>query len=203
MTAALLPVPGQTWVEGAGHAWCDDGECVVVRLPAGEADAAALAQRLRVSVGAASLRVELTGDGAPLLEVAELHAEVVPVSTTWSFDAPARALLVRLFKVDPLAPWTALAAGDAGAVDGGAALAERAKVEALLRAAAAGDEAALRAAAAQLDDGDGLPTVLAAVKDGNGRGALHFAALRGHAALCSALVRELRMEADARDEEGA
>ena len=202
MTAALLPVPGQTWVDGDGHSWCDDGACVDVRLPVGDATLEALQQRLRIRVGPTSLRVELDGQAEPLLDVAELHAECLPHQTAWNLDEARRAVVVRLTKRDVTVPWSSLDA-HGGGVDAGAALATRAKVEALLRAAADGDEAALRTAATQLDDGEGAVAVVAAVKDGNARGALHFAALRGHAELCTVLVREFGMAPDARDADGA
>jgi ankyrin repeat protein len=205
MPGTLLHVPGQTWVAGPGHRWCDDEACVELRFPSGGASAVDLQRLLRVSVGPTSFKVELlTEPPQLLLDAPALHAEVQPHATSWSLDAgPPAELVLRLTKADALQPWTALQAGGPDA-DGGAAMAARAAVEALLRAAADGDEAALRTAAARLDeDGEGVQTVLAAVKDAHGRGALHFAALRGHAQLCAALCADLGMPVDARDEDGA
>ena len=204
MPGTLLAVPGQTWVAGPGHRWCDDEACVELRFPSGGASASDLQRRLRVSVGPTSLTGELTDPPQLLLDAPALHAEVQPHATSWSLDAaPPPELVLRLTKADARQPWTALQAGG-GDADGGAAMAARAVVEALLRAAADGDEAALRTAAARLDeDGEGVQAVLAAVKDAHGRGALHFAALRGHAPLCAALCTDLAMPVDARDEDGA
>ena len=206
MPGTLLSVPGQTWASGQGHRWCDDEACVEVRLPSGGASLAELQRRLRVSVGATSVRVELLEPPQLLLDVPQLYREVEPHQTSWSVDeSPPGELMLRLAKLDPLTPWTALEAGAATvSSDGGAAMAARAAVESLLRAAAEGDEAALRTAAATLDeDGEGVRAVLAAVKDAHGRGALHFAALRGQAVLCSTLCGELGMAVDARDQDGA
>ena len=82
------------------------------------------------------------------------------------------------------------------------AYAQRQFVDQLLRAASEGDEAALRSAAAALDSSVAVSEVVAAVKDAHGRGALHFAALRNQADLCTALVTQLAVPVDARDEEG-
>lgn len=53
-----------------------------------------------------------------------------------------------------------------------------------------------------LDDGNGLGQALAAVKDGNGRGPLHFAARGGCDELCQYMVDELKLSIDARDNDG-
>ena len=82
------------------------------------------------------------------------------------------------------------------------AYAQRQYVDQLLRAASEGDAAALHSAAAALDSSVAVSEVVAAVKDAHGRGALHFAALRDQADLCTTLVTQLAVPVDVRDEEG-
>lgn len=53
-----------------------------------------------------------------------------------------------------------------------------------------------------LDDGHGLVETLAAVKDGNGRGPLHFAARGGCDELCKYMIDELKLPIDVRDNDG-
>jgi hypothetical protein len=57
-------------------------------------------------------------------------------------------------------------------------------------------------AARVLDDGHGLAQTLAAVKDGNGRGPLHFAARGGCDELCKYMIDELKLPIDVRDNDG-
>ena len=56
--------------------------------------------------------------------------------------------------------------------------------------------------AAQLDDGKGLAGTVADVKDANKRGALHFAAREGRTEVCKYLLEELKLDVDAKDEDG-
>lgn len=90
--------------------------------------------------------------------------------------------------------------GDAGGA--GSAYSDREKVSCILKAAAAGDQFAFESAAADLDGCDKVAEVARAVKDGNKRGALHFAALRGHAKLVRFLIGELKCAVDEADAEG-
>ena len=53
-----------------------------------------------------------------------------------------------------------------------------------------------------LDDGHGLAQTLSAVKDGNGRGPLHFAARGGCDELCKYMIDELKLPVDVRDNDG-
>ena len=53
-----------------------------------------------------------------------------------------------------------------------------------------------------LDDGHGESQALSAVKDGNGRGPLHFAARGGSDELCKHMVDELKLSVDVRDNDG-
>jgi len=53
-----------------------------------------------------------------------------------------------------------------------------------------------------LGDGDGEAEELSAVKDGNGRGPLHFAARGGCDELCKYMVDDLKLSVDVRDNDG-
>lgn len=53
-----------------------------------------------------------------------------------------------------------------------------------------------------LDDGHGQAQALSAVKDGNGRGPLHFAARGGCDEICKYMVDELKLSVDTRDNDG-
>lgn len=53
-----------------------------------------------------------------------------------------------------------------------------------------------------LDDGNGESEALSAVKDGNGRGPLHFAARGGCLELCKYMVEDLKLPVDVRDNDG-
>jgi ankyrin repeat protein len=91
---------------------------------------------------------------------------------------------------------------NAAAVNGGAAYEQRQLVQSFLRAASEGDSESLRALAAALDDVAPLSAVVAAVRDGNGRGALHFAASRDQAALCRELAGLVDAALEQPDESG-
>lgn len=56
--------------------------------------------------------------------------------------------------------------------------------------------------AVQLDDGKGLAQTVADVKDANKRGALHFAAREGKTEVCKYLLEELKLDVNAKDEDG-
>lgn len=53
-----------------------------------------------------------------------------------------------------------------------------------------------------LDDGHGEAEALSAVKDGNGRGPLHFAARGGCDEICKFIVDDLKLPVDVRDNDG-
>lgn len=57
-------------------------------------------------------------------------------------------------------------------------------------------------AATLIADGEELSEAVGDVKDGNGRGALHFAARGGHENICQYLVEELHLPVDPLDDEG-
>lgn len=56
--------------------------------------------------------------------------------------------------------------------------------------------------AKQLDEGKGLATTVADVKDANKRTALHFAAREGRTEVCKYLLEELKVDVDVRDDDG-
>jgi ankyrin repeat protein len=56
--------------------------------------------------------------------------------------------------------------------------------------------------AGQLDEGKGLATTVADIKDANKRGALHFAAREGSTEVCKYLLEELKLDVDTKDEDG-
>lgn len=56
--------------------------------------------------------------------------------------------------------------------------------------------------AGQLDEGNDLARTVADIKDANKRGALHFAAREGKTEVCKYLLEELKLDVDAKDEEG-
>ncbi|KAL2642060.1 hypothetical protein R1flu_009647 [Riccia fluitans] len=86
--------------------------------------------------------------------------------------------------------------------DASGALSARQKVEKLLKAARDGDLASLKDAAQVIAEGQDLAEAVGDVKDGNGRGALHFAARGGHEDICKYLVEELHLPIDPVDDEG-
>ncbi|KAG0579062.1 hypothetical protein M758_4G070800 [Ceratodon purpureus] len=86
--------------------------------------------------------------------------------------------------------------------DSGAALSARESVSKLLSSARDGNVQAFKDAARVLDDGHGLAETLAAVKDGNGRGPLHFAARGGCDEICKYMIEELKLPVDVRDNDG-
>lgn len=53
-----------------------------------------------------------------------------------------------------------------------------------------------------MDDGQGVAQALSDVKDGNGRGPLHFAARGGCNELCKYMVEELKLPVDPKDNDG-
>lgn len=56
--------------------------------------------------------------------------------------------------------------------------------------------------AGQLDEGKDLSKTVAAIKDANKRGALHFAAREGKTEVCKYLLEELKLDVDSRDDDG-
>ncbi|KAL3728073.1 hypothetical protein ACJRO7_032771 [Eucalyptus globulus] len=88
------------------------------------------------------------------------------------------------------------------APDASDALAVRQKVQLFLNAAQTGNLDLLKKLASQLDDGKGLATTIADVKDANKRGALHFAAREGKTEVCRYLLEELKLDVDTKDDDG-
>ncbi|KAJ4817345.1 hypothetical protein LUZ62_029911 [Rhynchospora pubera] len=86
--------------------------------------------------------------------------------------------------------------------DASTALSVRAKVQKFLEAACTGNLDLLKKISNQLDEGKGMAETVEAVKDGNNRTALHFAAREGQKDICEFLLGELKLEADVRDDEG-
>lgn len=54
----------------------------------------------------------------------------------------------------------------------------------------------------QLDEGKGMAKTIEAVKDANNRTALHFAAREGKTDICEFLLGELKLNPDAKDDDG-
>ncbi|XP_059440605.1 uncharacterized protein LOC132173056 [Corylus avellana] len=88
------------------------------------------------------------------------------------------------------------------APDASDALAVRQKVEQFLNAARTGNLDLLKNLSGQLDEGKGLATTVADIKDANKRGALHFAAREGKTEVCKYLLEDLKLDVDAKDEDG-
>ncbi|KAI4372576.1 hypothetical protein MLD38_010789 [Melastoma candidum] len=82
------------------------------------------------------------------------------------------------------------------------ALAVRQKVQLFLNAARTGNLDLLKKLACQLDDGKGLGSTVADVKDANKRGAIHFAACEGKTEVCKYLLEELKLDVASMDEDG-
>ncbi|GBG90485.1 hypothetical protein CBR_g50831 [Chara braunii] len=183
---------------------------------------------IQVEARATSLTVRETGQGGQVLfEANPLFSKILADETSWYIEDGA--VVIVLQKAEELY-WPSIhpedepqddslkksltrsgpQIGEGGGVDGEdgrgdglTGLSERAKVSRLLQAAKSGDLAALQAAAEAMDDGgEGLAVVLRETKDGNGRGALHFAAQEGRLEVCHYLTEEIGMDIDGRDEEG-
>ncbi|XP_064939773.1 uncharacterized protein LOC103998940 [Musa acuminata AAA Group] len=88
------------------------------------------------------------------------------------------------------------------ASDASAALSVRKKVQKFLDAARSGNLDLFKKLAKQLDEGKGLATTVADVKDANKRTALHFAAREGRTEVCKYLLEELKVDVDVRDDDG-
>ncbi|XP_078159764.1 ankyrin repeat family protein [Carex rostrata] len=86
--------------------------------------------------------------------------------------------------------------------DASTALSVRTKVQKFLEAACTGNLDLLKKIANQLDEGKGMAKTVEAVKDANNRTALHFAAREGRTDVCEFLLGELKLEPDARDDDG-
>ena len=56
--------------------------------------------------------------------------------------------------------------------------------------------------ARQLNEDKDLAKTVAAIKDANKRGALHFAAREGKTEVCQYLLEELKLNVDERDDDG-
>ncbi|XP_077247380.1 ankyrin repeat family protein isoform X2 [Tasmannia lanceolata] len=90
------------------------------------------------------------------------------------------------------------------ASDASTALAVRQKVQLFLDAARTGNFDLFKKLATQLDEeGKGVAATVAAVKDANKRGALHFAAREGRTEVCKYLLEELNLgDVDVKDDDG-
>ncbi|XP_031268814.1 serine/threonine-protein phosphatase 6 regulatory ankyrin repeat subunit C isoform X1 [Pistacia vera] len=89
------------------------------------------------------------------------------------------------------------------APDASHALKVRQSVQLFLNAAQTGNLALLKRIAEQLDDqGKGMATTVADIKDANQRGALHFAAREGKTDVCKYLLEELKLDVNTQDEDG-
>ncbi|XP_027107369.2 palmitoyltransferase AKR1-like isoform X1 [Coffea arabica] len=86
--------------------------------------------------------------------------------------------------------------------DASDALAVRDTVQQFLNAARTGNLDLFKKLAKQLDDGKGIAQTVADVKDANKRGALHFAAREGKTDMCKYLVEELKLDVNAKDDDG-
>ncbi|KAK4282898.1 hypothetical protein QN277_014223 [Acacia crassicarpa] len=88
------------------------------------------------------------------------------------------------------------------ASDASDALAVRQKVQQFLNAARTGNLDLLKNLARQLNEDKDLAKTVAAIKDANKRGALHFAAREGKTEVCEYLLEELKLNVDERDDDG-
>ncbi|XP_044499913.1 ankyrin-1-like [Mangifera indica] len=87
--------------------------------------------------------------------------------------------------------------------DASHALKVRQSVQLFLNAAQTGNLDLLKRIAQQLDDqGKGMATTVADIKDANQRGALHFAAREGKTDVCKYLLEELNLDVNTQDEDG-
>lgn len=86
--------------------------------------------------------------------------------------------------------------------DAAEAMSARDKVNALLNAGREGNLELFKKRAQVLNEGQGLSETIAAVKDANGRGALHFAARDGKTEICKYLLEELNLSVDSKDDDG-
>ncbi|XP_028790259.1 uncharacterized protein LOC114746212 isoform X2 [Neltuma alba] len=86
--------------------------------------------------------------------------------------------------------------------DASDALAVRQKVQLFLNAARTGNLDLLKNLAGQLNEDRDLAKTVAAIKDANKRGALHFAAREGKTEVCEYLLEELKLNVDERDDDG-
>lgn len=82
------------------------------------------------------------------------------------------------------------------------ALSVRDKVSTLLNAARDGNLELLKKTAQAIGEGQGLAETITAVKDANGRGALHFAARDGRTEICKYLLEDLNLCVNSRDDDG-
>lgn len=183
------------------NSFTDYGDSVEVVIPMPEG---ATEEEVRVSGGADYLNVHLTNRRQALLRVSQLNSTVDPGATAAHVDN--NQLHIRLHKLDNQHVWPALEAVDAPpetlsrgneTLAPDSALQERDRVRQLLQAAQSGDTAAFQAVAGQFGEGG-----VRAVRDGNGRTALHFAAQVGNQDLCLNLISTHNVSIDCQDDHG-
>lgn len=203
-----------------------EGE-VEVRLSLPENISKAEAKKnLIVECHPTALKVMWKSGGLPLLDASPLYEKVRSGDVTWYVDD--RQVVITLQKLVNR-KWPALTDKEAlekrfGPVnlppiikkpegkDGANAMEARSKVERLLKTAQIGDLEGFKEAAKLLSEGktleDGkdeereIAECVAEVKDGHGRGALHFAAHKGRINIVKYLLETLKLAVDPRDEEG-
>ena len=153
------------------------------------------------------VQVQVTGDALTvfahrdaervvLLSVPQLYSTIDASALDWE-DRDGQ-ITIKLNKLDPSLQWPQLEAperqAESNAEDN--PVDDREKVKAVLSAAQSGDIEAFKAA------GRHFPAGLDAIKDANGRNALHFAAAASNADMCNFLAREEGFSLDATDESG-
>eukprot|EP00898_Chlorokybus_atmophyticus_P008114 jgi/Chlat1/8303/Chrsp78S07739 len=188
----------------AGPEFTDRGKVAEVRVPLPAA--AATKQAVSVKIEPQSLRVEVTvrDDKHLFVDANPLFALVDKNKSNWRVEARPPAVWPQLTGSATIQQAAAAPASNQRGEDTGAgeALAARARVNSLLRAAQEGNVELLRLSAKACDEGAGVAAVVQSVRDGNGRSPLHFAALNGHTGACAYLVEELGVAVDLADDHG-
>ncbi|KAL5712335.1 hypothetical protein ACHQM5_014521 [Ranunculus cassubicifolius] len=77
----------------------------------------------------------------------------------------------------------------------------KSKFDQLSEAAFAGHLNRIKRLAKELDDGRGIAETIANIRDSDGRGVLHLAAVKGRTNVCKYLLEELKIYVDDRDRE--
>lgn len=154
---------------------------------------------VRATFSGDSVRVVSTDKPETVLfEVPQLYSTIDADRSR--LEVLPEGIRLHLVKLVPGEAWPQLTASDAESTPNNAPgnpLLERKAVEGLLRAAQEGDVEAFNSSACHFGSSD-----LSAVKDGNERTALHFAAASGQAEFCRYLLTEKGFEANLHDATG-
>ena len=177
----------------ASYQFTDAGASVVVKLDARSSG------QVQVQASGDSLKVagHREAEHVVLLNVPQLYSTVDASAVDW--EEKDGQITVRMTKLDPSLQWPQLEVAERGLEQRSEEnpLEDREQVKALLSAAQSGDVEAFKAAGGLFPAGQ-----LDAIKDANGRNALHFAAASSNAELCNYLAREEGFPLDTTDESG-